>query len=75
MPTYDGTHDKYSTICRGVTGPARAPNPGKAPIFQNRGKAVALPALPGTARLELEVILHILSATLDSFARYHYAKV
>ena len=45
---------------RGATGAARAPKPGKAPImgapprpsiFQNRGKAAALPALPGTAPL------------------------
>ena len=43
---------------RGATGAARAPKPGKNPImppppsiFQNQGKAVALPALPGTARL------------------------
>ena len=47
----------------GATGAARSPKPGKAPImaarrppsppsiFQNRGKAAALPALPGTAPL------------------------
>ena len=51
----------YRMQDRGATGAARAPKPGKSPImaplppppsiFQNQGKATALPALPGTALL------------------------